>query len=83
MNSVEEVLTRLAFWVQAGQVHSGMDSIAMEGASSVNVPPWRIGSLKIKMTKQAQESEKEKRARQMPTQIIHNQISDIVQDCFG
>lgn len=47
MNSVEEVLTRLAFWVQAGHVHSGMDSIAMEGASNVNVPPWRIGSLEI------------------------------------
>lgn len=47
MNSGEEVLTKLAFWVQAGHVHSGMDSIAMEGASNVNVPPWRIGSLEI------------------------------------
>lgn len=45
MNSGDEVLTRLAFWVQAGHDHSGMDSIAMEGASSVKVPPWRMGSL--------------------------------------
>lgn len=49
MNSGEVVLTRLAFWVHAGHVHSGMDSIAMEGARSVNVPPWRIGSLEMKM----------------------------------
>lgn len=48
MKSAEEVLTRLAFWVQVGHVHSGMDSIAMEGASNVKVPPWRIGSLEIK-----------------------------------
>lgn len=45
VNSGDEVLTRLAFWVQAGHDHSGMDSIAMEGASSVKVPPWRMGSL--------------------------------------
>lgn len=48
VNSGEEVLTRLAFCVQAGHDHSGMDSIAMEGASSVNVPPWRMGSLETK-----------------------------------
>lgn len=48
MKSGEEVLTRLAFWVQAGHDHSGMDSIAMDGASNVNVPPWRMGSLEIK-----------------------------------
>lgn len=55
MNSVEVVLTRLAFWIQAGHVHSGMDSIAMEGANNVNVPPWRMGSLEIKMIKIHQE----------------------------
>lgn len=48
VKSGEEVLTRLAFWVQAGHDHSGMDSIAMDGASNVNVPPWRMGSLEIK-----------------------------------
>ncbi len=48
VKSVEEVLTRLAFWVQAGHTHSGMDSIAMDGASNVNVPPWRMGSLENK-----------------------------------
>lgn len=53
MNSVEEVLTRVAFWVQAGHVHSGMDSIAMEGASNVNVPPWSMGSLEKKDVKKA------------------------------
>ena len=51
MNSVEVVLTRLEFWVQAGQFHSGMESIAMEGANNVNVPPWRMGSLEKKMIK--------------------------------
>lgn len=49
MNSGEEVLTSVAFWVQAGHVHSGMDSIAIEGANNVNVPPWRMGSLEEKM----------------------------------
>lgn len=49
MNSSDVVLTRLAFCVQAGHSHSGMDSIAMEGANNVNVPPWRMGSLEIKM----------------------------------
>lgn len=60
MNSVDEVLTRLAFWVQAGHVHSGIDSIAIEGANSVNVPPWRIGSLVIKMAQRDWETEKER-----------------------
>lgn len=41
-------MTRLAFWFQAGHDHSGIESIAMEGASNVNVPPWRMGSLEIK-----------------------------------
>lgn len=52
MKCVDEVLTRLAFCVHAGHVHSGMESRAMEGASNVNVPPWRIGSLEIINTMQ-------------------------------
>lgn len=51
VNSVEEVLTKLAFWVQEGHVHSGIDSIAMEGANNVKVPPCRMGNLEMKMTK--------------------------------
>ena len=39
MKTGEEVLTRLAFWVQAGHFHSGMDSMAMAGVSKANVPP--------------------------------------------
>lgn len=50
VNSGEVLLTRLAFCVHAGHVHSGMDSIAMEGASNVNVPPWRMGSLERNMS---------------------------------
>lgn len=49
VNSGELLLTRLAFCVHAGHVHSGMDSIAMDGASNVNVPPWRMGSLERNM----------------------------------
>lgn len=45
VNSGDDVLTREAFWVQAGHDHSGMDSMAMEGASNVKVPPWSMGSL--------------------------------------
>lgn len=45
MKRGEEALTRLAFWVQAGQRHSGMDSMAMDGVSNAKVPPWRMGSL--------------------------------------
>lgn len=52
MKSVDEVLTRLAFCVHAGHVHSGMESSAMEGASNVNVPPWRMGSLEMINTMQ-------------------------------
>lgn len=59
MNSGEEVLTKLAFWVQAGQVHSGMDSIAMEGASNVKVPPWRMGNLDITKYEFAADLEKQ------------------------
>jgi len=47
MNSGEEVLTRLAFCVQAGQVHSGIASKAMVGERNVNVPPWRMGNLAL------------------------------------
>lgn len=49
VNSGEVVFTRLALCVHAGHVHSGMDSIAMDGASNVNVPPWRMGSLETNM----------------------------------
>lgn len=45
VNSGDDMLTRLAFWVQAGHDHSGIDSMAIEGASSVKVPPWRMGNL--------------------------------------
>lgn len=41
----DEVLTRLAFWVQTGHFHSGMDNIAMTGVTKAKVPPCRIGSL--------------------------------------
>lgn len=50
VNSGEVLLTRLAFCVHAGHVHSGMDSIAMDGASNVKVPPWRMGSLERNMS---------------------------------
>lgn len=45
MNSGDEVLTRVAFCVQAGQTQSGMDSKDVVGARRLNVPPWRIGNL--------------------------------------
>ena len=45
MKTGEEVLTRLAFWVQAGHSHSGMDNMAMAGVTKANVPPCRMGSL--------------------------------------
>lgn len=47
MKTGEEVLTRLAFWVQAGHFHSGMDNMAMAGVTKANVPPCRIGSLQV------------------------------------
>lgn len=43
----EEVLTRLAFCVQAGHCHSGVDSIAIAGVSKANVPPCRMASLQV------------------------------------
>ena len=47
MKTGEDVLTRVAFWVQAGHWNSGMDSMAMAGVSKANVPPCRMGSLQV------------------------------------
>lgn len=45
MNTGEDVLTSVAFWVQAGHLNSGMDNMARAGVSRANVPPCRMGSL--------------------------------------
>lgn len=76
-NSAEEVLTRLAFWVHAGHMYSGMDSIAMEGASNVNVPPWRIGSLKIKRASKRSGGGEGTRAKQI--KCASHQEKDFIQ----
>lgn len=47
MKTGEEVLTRLAFLVQAGHSQSGMDNKAMAGVTKANVPPCRMGSLEV------------------------------------
>lgn len=45
MKAGEVVLTRLAFWVQAGHLYSGMDSMAKVGVNKANVLPCMMGSL--------------------------------------
>lgn len=45
MKAGDDVLTNVAFWVHAGQAHSGMESRAMQGVRKANVPPCRMGNL--------------------------------------
>lgn len=47
MKTGDEVLTILAFWVQAGHSHSGVENMAKAGVSKANVPPCRMGSLQV------------------------------------
>jgi len=59
----DEVLTRLAFCVHSGHFHSSMDNMAMDGASNVNVPPWRIGNLHAKGAKTREKGQSKEGAR--------------------
>lgn len=45
VNSGELVFTRLALSVHSGHFQAGRESMAREGATKANVPPWRMGSL--------------------------------------
>lgn len=45
VNSGELVFTRLALSVHGGHFQVGRESMAREGATKANVPPWRMGSL--------------------------------------
>lgn len=45
VNSGELVFTWLALSVHSGHFQLGRESMAREGATKANVPPWRMGSL--------------------------------------